>query len=90
MQADARLVQDVEHAHQPRSDLSCQPDPLRLASGERRGRAVERKIAQTHVQQKAQPRPDLLHDLPRDDLLPLRQPQPRHSRSGPAYSMFGV
>ena len=36
VQPDARLVEDVEHADQPRPDLGGQPDPLRLAAGERR------------------------------------------------------
>ena len=34
VQADARLVQDVQHADQPAADLGRQPDPLRLAAGE--------------------------------------------------------
>ena len=32
MQADARLVEDVEHAHEPGTDLRREPDPLRLAA----------------------------------------------------------
>ena len=38
VQADARLVEDVEHADQPGADLGGQADPLRLAAGERRRR----------------------------------------------------
>ncbi len=34
VQADARLVQDVEHADQPGTDLGGEPDPLGLAAGE--------------------------------------------------------
>ena len=34
VQADARLVQDVEHAHQARADLRGQADALRLAAAE--------------------------------------------------------
>ena len=34
VQSDARLVENVEHAHQPRSDLSREPDALGLASRE--------------------------------------------------------
>ena len=30
VQSYAWLVQDVEHIHQPRTDLGCQPDALRL------------------------------------------------------------
>ena len=32
VQADRRLVEDVEHAHERRADLGRQPDPLRLAA----------------------------------------------------------
>ena len=38
VQTDARLVEDVEHAHEPRADLRREPDALRLAARERRGR----------------------------------------------------
>ena len=38
VQPDAGLVQDVEHAHEPRPDLGGQPDALGLAARERRGR----------------------------------------------------
>jgi hypothetical protein len=44
VQADGGLVQDVEHADQPRSDLGRQPDPLRLAAGERLRRAPEGEV----------------------------------------------
>ena len=32
VQADGGLVEDVHHADQPRADLGCQANPLRLAS----------------------------------------------------------
>ena len=35
VEADRRLVEDVEHADQAGPDLGGQPDPLRLAAGER-------------------------------------------------------
>ncbi|MCK7519432.1 MAG: hypothetical protein MZV64_17720 [Ignavibacteriales bacterium] len=40
VQADRRLIQHVQHAHQPRADLRRQADALRLAARERAGRAV--------------------------------------------------
>ena len=40
VQADRGLVEDVEHAHQRGADLGRQPDPLRLAARQRRGRAA--------------------------------------------------
>ena len=38
VQADARLVEDVEDADEPRADLRRQPDPLGLAAGQGAGR----------------------------------------------------
>ena len=67
VQADARLVQDVEHAHQAGADLRRQPDALRLAAGERRRGAVERQVVQPDIHQEAQPRLDLFEDLASDD-----------------------
>ena len=52
MQADRRLVEDVEHADQPAADLAGQADALRLAAGERRGGAVERQVVQADVSRK--------------------------------------
>ena len=70
VQADRRLVEDVEHADQPGADLAGQADPLRLAAGERRRRAVERQVVQADVDQEPEPRADLLEQLvgdrPRD------------------------
>ena len=70
MQADRRLVEDVEHAHQPRADLAGQADPLGLAAGERRRRAIERQVMQADVDQEREPGADLLEQLfgdrPRD------------------------
>ena len=45
VQPDAWLVEDVEHADQPRPDLGGEPDALRLAAGERVGRPSQREIA---------------------------------------------
>ena len=72
VQADRRLVEDVEHADQRRADLRRQADPLRLAAGERRRRAVHRQVVEADVVQEAQPLVDLVQDQPRD--VPLRSP----------------
>ena len=66
VQADRRLVEDVEHADQRRADLGGQPDPLRLAARQRRRRAVHRQVAEPDVVQEAQPLVDLAQDQPRD------------------------
>jgi hypothetical protein len=60
MQADARLVQDVQHAHQTGADLGRQPDPLRLAAGQGSGRPIQRQVVQADVHQEPQTCPNLL------------------------------
>ena len=67
VQADGRLVQDIQDADEARADLRGQADALALAAGERRGRARERQVAQAHGLQKRQPGADLPHDLLGDD-----------------------
>ena len=67
VQADGRLVEDVEDADQPAADLAGQADPLGLAAGERRSRAVERQVMQADVEQEAEPAADLLEHLGGDD-----------------------
>ena len=67
VQADGRLVQDIQDADEARADLRGQTDALALAAGERRGRARERQVAQAHGLQKRQPGADLPHDLLGDD-----------------------
>ena len=69
VQADGRLVQDVEHAHEARADLRGQADALRLAARERGRGPLEREVVQAHVHQEAQARLDLLHDGAGDVLL---------------------
>ena len=60
MQADARLIKDVQDADQAGTDLAGQPDALGLAAGECRGGAVQREIVQSHVEQKLEPGANLL------------------------------
>ena len=54
MQADARLVQDVQHACQTRADLRRQTNALRLTTRERGRRPTQRQIVEPDVDQKAQ------------------------------------
>ena len=70
VQPDAGLVEDVEHAHQTGTDLGGEPDPLRLAAGQRRRRSVEREVVETHVEQEPQPLLDLLEHALGDLALP--------------------
>ncbi len=49
VQADARLVEDVQHVHEAAADLARKSDPLRLSARERRCGAIQREIVQPHV-----------------------------------------
>ena len=75
VQADARLVQDVQHAGQPRADLGRQSNALRLATRERGRRPTQRQIVEPDVDQKPQSFADLLQDLAADRELAIRQRQ---------------
>ena len=66
VQPDRGLVQNVEHADQRRADLRGEPDPLRLAARQRRGRAIHREVADPDVLEEAQALADLAHDQARD------------------------
>ncbi len=62
VQADARLVEDVEHSDQPRADLGGQPDPLGLAAGEGARRAAQGQVVEADVAQEAEPVAHFLED----------------------------
>ncbi len=84
VQADRRLVEDVEHADERRPDLGRQPDALRLATAQRRRRALHRQVADADVLQEVQPLLDLAQDEPRDVALGVCQlhlGQPRQRRA---------
>ena len=66
VQSDARLVEHVQHAGQAGADLSRQPDALRLAAGQRRGRARQGQVAEPDLEQELEPHPDLAQHLRRD------------------------
>ena len=71
VQADARLVEDVEHAHQAGADLGGQADALGLAAGQGGRGPVEREVVEPDVEQEAQPLLDLL-EHPLGDLALAR------------------
>ncbi len=66
VQADARLIEDVEHPYQPRADLGGQPDSLGLAAGERGGASAQREVIETHVAKEPQPIDHFLENRSRD------------------------
>ena len=80
MQPDGRLIQHIQHAAQPRANLRRQPDALPFAAGERRRRAVQRKIVQPHRIQKLQPLDDLALQPVRDE--PLAPGEVHRPRTG--------
>ena len=73
VQADRRLVEDVEHADQRGADLGREPDPLRLAAAERRRGPLHRQVADADVVEEAQPLLDLAQDQLRDRAVGLGQ-----------------
>ena len=60
MESDAGLVQNVQHADQPRTDLRGQPDALAFSAGQRRGGPVQREVVQSDIDQEPQPLANLL------------------------------
>ena len=75
MQADGRLVEDIQHAHERRADLRGEADALALAARQRAGRARERQIFQTDRPKEAEAVHDLLDDAVADLVLHLTQPE---------------
>ena len=73
VEADRRLVEDVEHADELRADLRREPQPLRLAARQRRRPAVEVQVTDPDVVEERQPLADLLDDPRADHLLDLGQ-----------------
>src|SRR5277367_6170007 len=49
MQSDRRLVENVEHANEARTDLRGKADALALAAGETARRAIERQVFEADV-----------------------------------------
>src|SRR5437773_10656715 len=69
MEADRRLVEDVEDADQARTDLRGEAQPLPFASRKRRRRPIERQIVQTDLEEKPETRADFVEKSARDFTL---------------------
>ena len=69
VQADGRLVQDIQNAHEAGTDLGGQADALALAAGQGARPAAEGEIVQAHVPQELEPGPDLPQNGLADDGL---------------------
>ena len=63
VQPDTRLIEHVNHAHQPHPKLRCQTHPLRLAAGQRAVVPIQREIPQSHFAQKTKTLFDTGHDI---------------------------
>src|SRR5450830_1585893 len=72
MQADGRLIQYVEDAHQLAAHLRREAQPLGFATGQCRRRTREGQVPQAHVQDELQPFVDLAQDLLGNGTLRLR------------------
>ncbi len=73
MQSDRRLVEDVQHAHEFRSDLRRQADALSFAAGERRRIPIEREVSHSDCIEEAETVAHFLENLSGDLLFALRQ-----------------
>ncbi len=69
VQSDRRLVQHVEHAGEPRTDLRGQPDALAFAARQRAARARQGKIVEPDVDQEFEPFANFLEHPDRDFIL---------------------
>ena len=71
MQADGRLVQDIEHVHELGADLRRQADALALAAGQGCRGAVQRQVVQAHVQHELDPLAQFFQDVAGHVQFPL-------------------
>src|SRR6266704_748812 len=82
VQADGRLIQDIQHADQAGTDLRGQADALALSAGERGRGPIQRQVVQADVDEEAQALPDLFQDAMRDELLALGELEPLEELTG--------
>ena len=83
VQADAGLVEDVEHADERRADLRGQADALRLAAGERGRGALQAEVADADVVEEAQALADLLDHAAADEALGVAEREARRGTRAP-------
>ena len=62
VEADARLIQDIEHAYEAGADLGREPDPLRFAAGKTCRAPTQGQVSQSDISKEAEPVGDLLQD----------------------------
>src|SRR6185436_1488222 len=71
VQADRRLVEDVEHAGEVRPDLGGEPDALPFTARERGGAAPEREVADADVVEEMEAVAYLAEDAAGDERLAI-------------------
>src|SRR5262245_35453533 len=69
MQADGGLIEHIAHTLQVRAELCCEPDALRLPTGQRRRGALQREVPEAHALEELQARANLGQQIARDFLL---------------------
>ena len=72
VEADGRLVEDVQHARQAAADLTRQPDALGFPPRERRRPAPEAEVVEPDVVEELEPVANLADEVAGDVLLVLR------------------
>ena len=75
MKSDGRLVQDVQHTHETRTDLGCQANTLGFTAGKCGCRTRKRQIIEANVYKKLQPRHNFFHNGTCNEMLAFRQLQ---------------
>ena len=73
MQPDGGLVEHVQQARQPATQLGCQAYALQLAPAQGQGRTAQAQVAESDPLQKGQSQPGLLERCSRDRALPAGQ-----------------
>src|SRR5258708_36478733 len=66
MQSDRRLVENVEHANEARTDLRGETNALALAAGETSRGSIEGQVFESNVGEKFEPLANFLEDEARD------------------------
>ena len=81
VQADGRLIENIEHAAKARSDLRRKPNALAFAARKRIGSAIQAQVVQSDSVKELQPIPNLPNDPARDQLFSRAQFQIREETS---------
>ena len=84
VEADRRLVEDVQDARQAAANLAGQADPLALAAGKGGGPPGEAQVVEADIHEELEPVADLADEVAGDVLLVAIELQPFEKRQGPA------